>query len=339
MIKTLLFVEDDLVDRLVLEKEINKTKEFNCFSAGSWEEATEVLRTKKVDVIVTDHNLGDGKGINFIDTYPDIPVVIITGMNDLELAVHAMKIGAYDFVVKDFDRHYLNIVPISCLQAIKRKEQELFLSKLTQAVEQNPSLILITDAKGYIEYTNPKFIDITGYTTEDIIGKSIDILKSDHHDQAFYDNIDKTLSSGTKWTGELYSKTMSGTYFWEFASIAPIMNNSGEITHFVKVSENITELKLATQELLKTEKLQSILEMAGAVCHELNQPLQVISGYIELITDTVNEDILLRKAFTNIVANINRIADITEKLSKITEYKTVQYLDDVNIIDIYNQPE
>jgi len=114
MTKTILFVEDDLVDRLVLEKEINKAKEFSCVAAGSWADAVELLGKKKIDIIVTDHNLGDGKGVDFIEAYPDIPVVIITGMNDLELAVHAMKVGAYDFVVKDFDRNYLRVIPISC---------------------------------------------------------------------------------------------------------------------------------------------------------------------------------------------------------------------------------
>jgi PAS domain S-box-containing protein len=335
MIKTILFIEDDEVDRMSLERKIKKSNQFNFFSAPSVFKATEILSSNQIDVIVTDYNLGDGVGIDFIKKYLDIPVIIITGTNDIELAVTAMKEGAYDFLVKDFDRTYLKMIELSCQQAIKRKNQELFLLKITQAVEQSPGLVLITDINGVIEYANPKLTELTGFTKDDLIGASVNIFKSGYHTSDFYQKMWKTIISGHKWTGELYNKTKLGSLYWEFASIAPIKNKEGRITHFVKVAENITELKKAEQEKIKAEKLQSVLEMAGTVSHELNQPLQIILGYSELLKEKLAENDKFKKQLQHIINNINRIVEITEKIKNITEYKTKHYLDNTNIIDIH----
>ena len=334
MNKTILFVEDDQIDRMSLERYIKKNNEFNYYSAESYSKAVEILSKKTIDVIVTDYNLGDGTGIDLIKKYPDIPVIIITGMNDIELAVNAMKEGAYDFLVKDFDRTYLKMISLSCVQAIKRKNQELFLMKLTQAVEQSPSLILIANTKGIIEYANPIFYNVTGFSPEEVIGSTTNFLKSGFHDNNFYQNLWDVLNSGEKWTGEFYNKTKFNTFYWEFASIAPLKNKEGQVTHFIKVAENITELKKAEEEKIKAEKLESILEMAGAVSHELNQPLQIILGYSELLKEKLNQDTALTKQLQNIINNINRISEITEKIKNITEYKTITYLEKSKIIDL-----
>lgn len=334
MIKTILFVEDDEVDRMSLERNMKNNENFKFISASSLFKANEVLQNDSVDVIVTDYNLGDGTGIELINKYPDIPVIIITGTNDIELAVTAMKEGAYDFLVKDFERNYLKMIAISCQHAIKRKNQELFLSKLTQAVEQSPSLILITDMNGLIEYANPKFCETTEYTETELQGNCTRALRSGHHTQEFYQNLWSTILSGNKWTGEIYNKTKSGVYYWEFASIAPLKNKEGKITHFIKVAENITEIKKAEQEKIKAEKLQTVLETAGAVSHELNQPLQIIMGYSELLITKLQDNDSLKKQIEHIIKNINRIVEITEKIKNITEYKVKHYLDKTNIIDL-----
>ncbi len=335
MMKTILFVEDDEVDRMSLERNIKKSNEFNFYSAQSMFKAREIISSSKIDIIVTDYNLGDGVGTDFIKNYPDIPVIIITGTNDIELAVQAMKVGAYDFLVKDFERNYLKMIAISCQHAIKRKNQEIFLTKLTQAVEQSPGIILITDINGIIEYANPKLTELTGYSREELINSSIKIFKSGYHINEFYEKMWNTIISGEKWTGELYNKTKNGNLYWEFASIAPLKNKEGKITHFVKVAENITESKKAEQEKIKAEKLQSVLEMAGTVSHELNQPLQIILGYSELLKEKLAENDKFKKQLEHIISNITRIVEITEKIKNITEYKVKHYLDNTNIIDIH----
>ncbi|MCL2064538.1 MAG: PAS domain S-box protein [Candidatus Cloacimonetes bacterium] len=338
MNKTILIVEDDYVDRMALERNIVKNEGHLALYADSFNHAVGILSKNDIDVIVTDYFLGDGVGVDFISKYPDIPIVIITGLNDLGLAVNAMKNGAYDFLVKDFDGAYIQMIPIACQQAINRKNQELFLSKLIQAVEQNPSLIVITDLHAKIEYANPKMLEITGFTMEELIGNYPKVFRSGNHSEDFYKNLWETIRAGKKWTGEFYNKTKSGDNFWELASIAPIKNKAGNITHFVKVGENITELKNAHEEKVRAEKLNSVVEMAGAVSHELNQPLQIILGYSEMLLNKAEENKSLEKPIQTIVKNIHSISEKIEKIKNITEYKTIKYLEKDQIIDIHTQP-
>ena len=338
MIKTVLIVEDDYVDRMALERSVINTDEFKHLFADSFKNALDIISKNDVDVIVTDYFLGDGTGVEFINNFPDIPVIIITGLNDLGLAVNAMKDGAYDFLVKDFEGAYIQMIPIACHHAVTRKNQELFLSKLIQAVEQNPSLIVITDLHGQIEYANPKMIEISGFTLEELRGHYPKLFRSGNQDNGFYTTLWETISSGKKWTGEFYNKTKSGEFYWELASIAPIKNKAGKITHFVKVGENISQLKDAHEEKIRAEKLNSVVEMAGAVSHELNQPLQIILGYSEMLLEKANEHPSLEKPIQTIIKNIQSISEKIEKIKNITEYKTIKYLEKDKIIDIHTQP-
>ena len=336
--KNILFVEDDAVDRMALERTLKENKNFNAITAKNLNHAIEILKDETCEVIIADIDLGDGCGIDLITKYPDIPVIIVTGSQDIEFAIQALRAGAYDFLVKDMDRTYIKMVTIACQQAIMRKTQELHLLQLTQAVEQNPSLILITDMNGKIEYANPKFQEITGYSDIELIGKTSKIFYSGQHDKEFYENLWNTITAGKKWTGEIYNKTKNDTFYWEFASIAPLCNSAGKITHFIKVGEDISAMKKAEAERLEKNRLQSILEIAGTISHEFNQPLQIILGYSELLKEKINsDDPTTVKQFESIVKNIHRMLETSEKLKNITKYKTLPYLDKWGIVDIHGE--
>lgn len=331
----ILFIEDDMIDRLSLQRLIkNYENTFTASFAGSFQEAKELINCTEFNVIVTDFHLGDGDGKDVIKIAKEVPVIIVTGANDVELAVNTMKAGAFDFLIKDNDRSYLKMIPLACESAIQRKAQELLLKKMVSAVEQSPSLILITNHEGIIEYVNPKFTELTGYTQEELSGQTPSLFKSGFQDEGFYKKVQETIVNGNKWTGEFYNKTKSGHFYWEFSSIAPIFNISGEITHYVKVGEDITEKKKVEEEKINNEKLKSILELAGTVSHEINQPLQIIMGYSELLMEKSNSDPSLVKTVKAIITNIERIVDITNKIRNITEYKTRKYMDDTDIIDL-----
>lgn len=144
------------------------------------------------------------------------------------------------------------------------------LRKLSQAVEQSSSTVLITDLSGNIEYVNPKFQELTGYTLPEVIGKNTRILKSGEQTPKEYQHMWNMITSGKEWRGEFHNRKKDGTLFWESASIAPVKDNDEQITHFVAVKEDITERKLA-QKLLReqNEKMQAELEMAAKVQREL----------------------------------------------------------------------
>jgi PAS domain S-box-containing protein len=142
-------------------------------------------------------------------------------------------------------------------EVYERKQAEERLRKLTRAVEDNPMAIIITDKEGTIEYVNPKFTDITGYESDEVIGENPSILKSDQHPQEFFKELWETILTGKEWQGEFFNKTKTGVLQWQSAIIAPITDENDEITHFVSIQEDITEKKKAAEDL---QKLSNAIE-------------------------------------------------------------------------------
>ena len=136
------------------------------------------------------------------------------------------------------------------------------LAQLNRAVEQSPSTVVITNAVGEIEYANPKFSSLTGYTIEEAAGKNPSILKSGEQPKEFYRHLWDTILSGKEWRGEFHNRKKNGELYWEFASISPIRDSEGKITHFVAVKEDVTERKSAQEALrVSEEKLRQRMDL------------------------------------------------------------------------------
>jgi PAS domain S-box-containing protein len=336
--RTILFIENDEWDKHDLETIFSERDDHNYLLLDSIPAAIEAIKNRHIDIILVDYSMGHDEIMTLISEHHDIPVIIIAAIEEVEQAVTLIRSGAYDILIKDFGTNYLKFIEVACQQAIKSKNQELHLAKLRQAVEQNPCLIVITDCDGIIEYANPIMFEITGYDPEELLGKHSKIFNSGEHDIIFYKNMWKTLSEGHKWIGELYNKTKKGDFYWELASIAPLKNKAGVVTHFIKIGENITEMKKFEKEKMESDRNKTVLEIAGAVSHELNQPLQIILGYTELLKERLSADESATKHFQKIMENINRILTISKKLKNITDYRTTSYLDGV-VLDIHQQED
>lgn len=134
------------------------------------------------------------------------------------------------------------------------------LRTLAHAMEQSPASILITNPAGEIEYVNPAFTEVTGYSLPELLGKNPRILKSGHQPRKFYREMWKTITDGKDWRGEFCNRKKNGEVFWEYAVIAPVHDEQGELTHFVSIKEDITERRRAGEELHdREEKLRAIL--------------------------------------------------------------------------------
>ncbi len=145
----------------------------------------------------------------------------------------------------------------------ERKRAEEDLRKLSRAVEQSPSTVVITDQQGRIEFVNPRFTQITGYGWDEVIGQNPRLLKSGQHRPEFYQEIWQTILAGQVWRGELVNRTRNGELYWELASISPVRDDEGRITHFIKVAEDITNRKQAEEALRESEaKFRSYIEFA-----------------------------------------------------------------------------
>ena len=140
-------------------------------------------------------------------------------------------------------------------------ERTAELKKVSEAVEQSPASVVITDKKGTIEYINPTFSEVTGYSAEEAIGQSSSLLKSGSLPESFYKDLWDTIIAGRTWKGDFINRKKSGEEFWESASISSIKNDESEITHFVAVKQDITERKkMETAVLAERERLQKILD-------------------------------------------------------------------------------
>ncbi len=152
-----------------------------------------------------------------------------------------------------------------------RKKAEKEIAQLSTAVTQSPSVIAITDLKGNLEYVNPKFTELTGYTFEEAKGKNPRILKYDGLPDEVYEELWKTISSGKIWHGEFHNKKKNGELFWESASVSPILNKEGKIINYIKVAEDITKRKQAEDNLKKKMQELEIFNTAT-----VNRELKII---------------------------------------------------------------
>jgi hypothetical protein len=132
----------------------------------------------------------------------------------------------------------------------EQKIAEDELQKLSMAVEQSPVSTFLTDSQGNIQYVNPKVIEITGYTSAELIGKNLKIFSARQASKSAYKKLWTTIASGKAWHGELHNKSKNGKFYWELASITPIINKNGKITNYVAVKEDITEQKQKLAELI-----------------------------------------------------------------------------------------
>ncbi|MDR3457865.1 MAG: PAS domain S-box protein [Verrucomicrobiae bacterium] len=144
------------------------------------------------------------------------------------------------------------------------KQAELQMRKLASAVEQSPVSIVITDRQGGIEYVNPKFCAVTGYDFNEVLGKNPRLLKSGKMSSEAYREMWAVITAGRDWQGEFYNRKKNGEHFWEAAYISPIRDDSGQITHFVSVKEDITARKQAEDALQEQLALRERLAKIAA---------------------------------------------------------------------------
>jgi PAS domain S-box-containing protein len=128
------------------------------------------------------------------------------------------------------------------------------LLKLSTAVEQSANVIIITDINGNIEYVNQSFTKITGYTKEEAIGKNPRILKSGTYPRKFYKDLWMTILAGKIWEGRIENRDKYGKLFWERLTITPLKSEKGEITHFIAIKEEITDIIKSEKIIIENER-------------------------------------------------------------------------------------
>jgi len=209
----------------------------------------------------------------------------------------------------------------------ERKRAENELRKLSRAVEQSPVSIVITGTNGNIEYINPKASETSGYHFEEAVGRNPRIFSSHEKSKSDYKVLWDTIISGKEWRGELHNKKKNGVLYWESASISPILNEKGEVTHFIAIKEDITERKLILEELIvakekaeQSDKLKS--EFLSQVSHEIRTPLVAIVSFTDLIREDIKENNVdylpeYLKSLSNVGKRLQRTFDLIGNAAQI----------------------
>ena len=317
-----LYVEDEAEAREMISGMLTrKYRRLRLFTGENGAEGLQLFRDHHPEIVITDISMPVMDGIRMSsrikELAPDTIIVAVTAFSDTPFLMDAIEIGFNHYVMKPVDYVALFAALDKSIDAVTLKRQVSVqnqrIRKLSRAVEESPCSILITETDGTITYVNPKFTQLTGYSLEEVIGCTPRIMKSGRMPECTYRELWSTITAGMEWRGEFLNRKKNGELYWESASISPIFNDGGEITHYVAVKEDITHRKQAEEhiELLNTElsaraaemsKKATELELANqeleafnyTVSHDLRSPLANISLFsqaiMELYCSSLNEE-------------------------------------------------
>lgn len=221
----------------------------------------------------------------------------------------------------------------------ERKESEKRLKLLSTSIEQSPVSVVITDKEGNIEYVNPRFSEVTGYSLAEALGKNPRILKSDNQEKEFYQNLWNTILSGNVWHGEFCNKKKNGEYYWERAAISPIVDKGGHISFFVAVKEDITEMKKILEDLIKAKERAEESDnlktsFLNNISHEIRTPFNSILGFLSLLQfeDTTQSE--RDEYIDNINGSANRLMNTINDIVEIAQVQSGQMILTITTINI-----
>jgi PAS domain S-box-containing protein len=291
--------------------------------ACSLREGKIMLGQGNYGLVLFDHNTGDAAALQFLSQFlrsgVNVPFVLLTEDADERAVAEIIQAGAVDTM----DRSQLNganlVRTIRCsvnLHASQRQRQaaEDSLRKLSRAVEQSADTVMITDLQGRIEYVNPAFEAVTGYSRDEVIGKTPNLLKSGLMDAQTYRELWETILSGKVYRSILANRKKNGDTCYVEESIGPIRDALGGITHFVANGRDLTDRLRLEAQLVQAQKMDAIGRLAGGIAHDFNNLLTIITSYSELALDAVVPGTPLQSKVQEILSAARRAAELTRQL-------------------------
>jgi len=196
----------------------------------------------------------------------------------------------------------------------ERTRLEASEERLATAVEQSPATIIITDTDARINYVNHKFTELTGWTLEDVQGRTPAFLQSGDTDPEVYAQIRNGLGKGEAWQGVFRNSKKDGSSYWAETTILPLLDPSGRIQNFIGIGEDITEKREAREQVVRAQKLEAVGQLAGGVAHDFNNVLTTIMGAAHLAALDAEEGSDLAGEIDQIEIATRRAHDLIRQL-------------------------
>jgi PAS domain S-box-containing protein len=351
----ILVVDDEPVNIKVMTSALGA--EYDVIPALNGFDAISLLRERAPDLILLDVLMPELSGFDVCsiiksdEEFIDIPVIFLTAYDTEEGELRGLALGGIDYLTKPINYDLLrqrvrnHVVQKSRTDLIKsqvnqlaRQKEELAhmlveMRKLSRAVEQSPVSIVITDTKGMIEFVNPTFTEITGYSAQEAAGQNLRIVKSGLTPPETYQSLWSTITAGKIWEGEFINKRRDGSLFWENAKISALRDDDGTITHYLGVKEDITEKKSTMEQLVQSQKMESIGQLAGGLAHDLNNILSVVSGYTALAQHGMDREQKQFGYLDKVIRATSRAASLTHSLMAYSRKQVMsQQIQDLNLL-------
>ncbi len=243
--------------------------------------------------------------------------------DDLPLESLSGRPIAVEFVSNVYLVDHSKVIQCNIRDITSRKQADAERKRLMAAIMQAGDAVVMTDAQGIIEFVNPAFERITGFSSGDVIGQNPRILRSGKQDNKFYDDLWNTISAGKIWSGTMINKRKDDQLYTEEMSISPIRDASERIVNYVAVKRDISEHLRLTEQFQQAQKMEAVGLLAGGVAHDYNNMLSVILGYTELALGKIDPDQPLHADLEEIYKAAMRSTDITKQLLAFARKQTI----------------
>jgi PAS domain S-box-containing protein len=307
----ILLVEDDKVDQAAFERLVQAEElPYDYVIADSVSKARSLLGSEQFDAVISDYLLGDGTAFDVLKLVKNVPFIVVTGTGSEEIAVKAWRAGAYDYLVKDIERRYLKVLPITVENALRHKDTEEKLRLLSGAIMSTDDSVHITNLEGKIIFVNRAFCETYGYKKEEILGKDGSLLWIGTHENIHTRSVFQTQIMPGTWTVGFYHRRKDGSIFPVSLSRSIIKDAGGNKIAVVSTARDITQhilvedkLRRANRKLEQQNQLQSRLaimvaaalkkllagesidnarQLSSDICARLDQARKIVADFLDI---------------------------------------------------------